>query len=46
VRCDLHGYDRQKVILLTSPILPGLSSVMADDPYPAYKAWVIQCDAI
>jgi hypothetical protein len=28
------------------PSLPVLSSAMADDPYPAYGAWVIQCDAI
>jgi hypothetical protein len=32
VRCDPHRYDREKVILLTGPILPALSSVMADDP--------------
>jgi hypothetical protein len=44
--CDLHRYDRQKVILLTCPILPALSSVMADDPEPVYGAWVIQCDII
>jgi hypothetical protein len=33
-RCvvNLHRHDRQKVILLTSPILLTLSSVMADNP--------------
>jgi hypothetical protein len=33
-RCvvNLHRHDRQKVILLTSPILHTLSSVMADNP--------------
>jgi hypothetical protein len=43
---NLHRHDRQNVILLTGPILPALSSVMADDPYLAYGAWVIQCDTI
>jgi hypothetical protein len=28
----MHGYDRQKVIMLTGPILPALSSDMVDDP--------------
>jgi hypothetical protein len=46
VRRDMHRHDRQKVILLTDLILPALSSVMADDPQPAYGAWVIQCDTI
>jgi hypothetical protein len=33
-RCvvNLHRHDRQKVILLTGPILPALSSVVANDP--------------
>jgi hypothetical protein len=31
VRCDLHRRDRKMVILLTGPILPALSFVMADD---------------
>jgi hypothetical protein len=33
-RCviNLHRHDRQKVILLTSPILSALSSIMAHDP--------------
>jgi hypothetical protein len=29
---DLHRHDRQKIILLMGPILPAISSVMADDP--------------
>jgi hypothetical protein len=32
VCCDLHKYDRQKVILLTGPSLSALSSAMVDDP--------------
>jgi hypothetical protein len=32
VHCDLHMHDRQKIILITGPILPALISVMADDP--------------
>jgi hypothetical protein len=33
-RCvvNLHSHDRQKVILLTGPILSALSSIMAHDP--------------
>jgi hypothetical protein len=33
-RCivKLHRHDRQKVILLMGPILPALSSIMADEP--------------
>jgi hypothetical protein len=32
VRYDLHRHDRQKVIILTGPILHALSFVMANDP--------------
>jgi hypothetical protein len=33
-RCvvNMHGYDRQKVILLTGPSLPALIAIMAYDP--------------
>jgi hypothetical protein len=47
-RCvlNLHGYDRQKVILLTGLTFPATGPVMADDPSSAYRAWIIQCDTI
>jgi hypothetical protein len=46
VRCGLHRHDIKNVILLTGPILPALSSVVANDPYSVYGAWAIQCDTI
>jgi hypothetical protein len=47
-RCvvNLHGCERQKVIMLMGPTFPTPGPTMTYDPWLAYGAWVIQCDAI